>query len=63
MTNYIEIGSKLSCRWGAMHPTEVRSITKIENGRLWTDSGFTMLVSDLRNFEEKYKSPIGVWVL
>ena len=63
MTNYIEIGSKLSCRWGAMHPTEVRSITKIENGRLWTNSGFTMLVSDLRNFEEQYKSPIGVWVL
>jgi len=63
MTNYIEIGSKLSCDWGAMHPTEVISITKIENGRLWTDSGFTMLVSDLRNFEEQYKSPIGVWVL
>jgi len=63
MTNYIEIGSKLSCDWGAMHPTEVISITKIENGRLWTNSGFTMLVSDLRNFEEQYKSPIGVWVL
>ena len=59
----IKIGSKLSCVWGAVYPTEVREVVKIENGRLWTDSGFTMLISDLRDFNKEYVSPIGVWVL
>lgn len=63
MTNHIEIGSKLSCFWGAMYPIEVITVTKIDNDRLWTDSGFTILISDLRNFKEKYRSPIGVWLL
>lgn len=59
----IQVGSKLSCVWGAMFPTEVHEITKIEDGRLWTSSGFTMLVTDLRDFNKEYRSPIGVWVL
>jgi len=59
----IEIGAKLQCVWGAMYPTEVREVIKVENDRLWTDSGFTMLTSDLRDFDKEYTSPIGVWLL
>jgi len=46
-----------------MYPTEVREVIKVENDRLWTDSGFTMLTSDLRDFDKEYTSPIGVWLL
>jgi hypothetical protein len=59
----IKIGSKLSCNWGAMHPTEVLTITKIKNGRVWADSGFTVLISDIRDLKKEYRSPIGVWLI
>ena len=56
----IQIGSKLHCNWGAMYPTEERTVIKLENNRLWTEEGFTMLLSDLRDFNKEYTSPIGV---
>jgi|TARA_R110000764_G_scaffold14826_1_gene42294 hypothetical protein len=59
----IQIGSKVHCQWGAMFPTEERTVIKLENDRLWTEEGFTMLLSDLRDFDKEYRSPVGVWLI
>ena len=59
----VQVGDKVYCNWGAMHPTEERTILKIENGRIWCERGLTMPISHLRDMNEKYLSPIGVYLL
>ena len=53
----------ISTDWGAMHPTEERTVLKIEGDRMWCEEGFTMLLADLRDMNENYRSPIGVYRL
>jgi len=57
----IKVGEKVYCNWGAMFPTEERTVLKIEGDRMWCEEGFTMLLADLRDMNENYRSPIGVY--
>ena len=57
----IKVGEKVYCNWGAMHPTEERTVLKIEGDRMWCEEGFTMLLADLRDMNGNYRSPIGVY--
>jgi len=57
----IEVGDVVYCNWGAMHPTEELAVLKIDGDRMWCEGGFTMLLADLRDMNENYRSPIGVY--
>ena len=57
----IKVGEKVYCNWGAMHPTEERTVLKIDGDRMWLNEGFTMLLADLRDMNGNYRSPIGVY--
>ena len=61
----VQVGDKVFCNWGAMHPTEERIVTKVYGERFWTgdnEEGFTMKMKDLRDPRESYRSPIGVYI-
>ena len=36
----IKVGEKVYCNWGAMLPTEERTVLKIEGGRMWCERRF-----------------------
>ena len=62
MKMLIEVGQKVFCNWGVMHPTEELAVIKIDGDRMWCEGGFTMLLADLRDMNENYRSPIGVYI-
>lgn len=63
----IEIGTKLYCNWGAMHPTEEAVITELSPTLITyvTELGDThrMSTRDLRSVNDGNRSPIGVYLL
>lgn len=59
----VQVGDIVECNCGIMLPIEERTILKIEGDRMWCEGGFTMLLSDLRDPDVDYLSPIGVTLL
>lgn len=63
----IEVGTKLFCNWGAMHPTEEATITEVNLGNVVyvTEDGDIHRCSprDIRTYGDGRPSPIGVFFL